>query len=69
MNLRLRRICFIGVLPLVSSNTDHRAAVGVLLALCSIAIYGEMKPFQDAMTNILAHVAQVSQPNKPYLIA
>jgi hypothetical protein len=53
-----RRILFVGVLPLMASQSDRRAALGILFSLCSLAFYGEMSPFVSAPTNILAYVAQ-----------
>ena len=55
-----RRVAFIGVLPLLSSKADRRAAIGVLLSIVSLAVYGEVAPFQRDTTKILARVAQYS---------
>ena len=53
-----RRVAFIGVLPLLSAKADRRAAIGVLLSIVSLAVYGEVGPFQRDSTKILARVAQ-----------
>ena len=49
-----RRVVMIGVLPLLSSNTSRRAAIGMILALSSAALYRELEPFVRATTNVLA---------------
>ena len=48
---------FVGVLPLVSPSADHRAAMGMAIALCSLAGYREAEPFKRKTTNILVVVA------------
>ena len=53
-----RRVAFIGVLPLLSSKADRRAAIGVLFSIVSLAVYGEVGPFQQDSTKILARTAQ-----------
>jgi serine/threonine protein kinase len=53
----LRRLLFIGVLPLVSSSSSRRAACGVALALFFTATYREVRPFVRDATNTLAQVA------------
>jgi len=53
-----RRIVFIGVLPLMASRTDRRAAIGVFFALCSLEMFRNIEPFQTPSTNLLAYVAQ-----------
>jgi len=53
-----RRVAFIGVLPLLSAKADRRAAIGVLLSIVSLAVYGEVGPFQRNSTKVLARVAQ-----------
>ena len=55
-----RRVAFIGVLPLLSAKADRRAAIGVLFSIVSLAVYGEVGPFQRESTKILARVAQYS---------
>ena len=55
-----RRVAFIGVLPLLSSKADRRAAIGVLLSIVSLAVYGEVGPFEREATKLLARVAQYS---------
>ena len=49
----IRRVVFIGVLPLVSSNLRRRAAFGMVLAIYSIALFHEAKPFVCGATNAL----------------
>ena len=42
----------------MSAKADRRAAIGVLLSLVSLAVYGEVGPFQRDLNKILARVAQ-----------
>jgi len=53
-----RRVAFVGVLPLVSTQTSRRSAFGVFVALASVAVYRETEPFEAAHNNILIFVAQ-----------
>lgn len=53
-----RRVTFIGVLPLMSSKGARRAAIGVLLSIISLAVYGELEPFQLHTNRVLARIAQ-----------
>jgi len=53
-----RRVVFIGCLPLVSARSDRRAAIGVFLAIISIALYRETQPFIRQSTNLIVYVAQ-----------
>jgi len=55
-----RRIFFIGIIPLITSSSSRRAAIGVLISLCSIALYGEASPFEKSSTNLLVYIAQYS---------
>jgi hypothetical protein len=50
-----RRILFVGVLPLLSSKTRRKAAIGFMFALCSAFFYREVEPFRKQGTNILAY--------------
>jgi hypothetical protein len=49
---------FVGLIPLISTKTTHRAAVGLLLAVCSAVLFSETEPFLDPATNLLALSAQ-----------
>jgi len=53
-----RRIFFVGVIPLLAGKASERAAIGVLFAVFSVAIYSELKPFESQTTNVLALLAQ-----------
>lgn len=53
-----RRIMFVGVLPLLSSKGDRRAAIGVLLAILSLAVYSEVDPYELPANRILVRVSQ-----------
>jgi len=53
-----RRVLFVGVLPLMAAASLHRAALGIFFSLCSLGFYGEVAPFLNPFTNILAYVAQ-----------
>ena len=55
-----RRVTFVGILPLMSSKGARRAAIGVLLSIISLAVYGELEPFQLQTNRVLARVAQYS---------
>ena len=55
----LRRICFIGFLPLVSASSSRRAAFGVLLSICSAAGYREVAPFKSEPVNLLVRLSIV----------
>ena len=44
----------------MSSKGDRRAAIGILLSIMSLAVYGEVEPFQLQTNKILARVAQYS---------
>ena len=54
----VRRILFVGILPLVSQDGARRSALGILGALVSLAMYENVEPFVKPMTNILVHVSQ-----------
>jgi len=51
-------VAFVGVVPLVSSQTSARAAFGIFLALCSGKVFREVEPFALANNNFLAVLAQ-----------
>ena len=53
-----RRVFLVGVLPLLSTLSSRRAALGVVVSLCSAVVYREVEPFINPTTNLLAHVAQ-----------
>ena len=54
----IRRITFIGFLPLVSSKTSRRAGGGLMLSLLSLAVYREAEPFSRPATNVLVYIGQ-----------
>jgi hypothetical protein len=54
-----RRIMFIGIVPLISSDPSTRASFGCMLAIISVAYFREEQPYRVQLTNILAHIAQV----------
>jgi hypothetical protein len=54
-----RRITFIGILPLLSPDSGVRASFGMILAIASVAYFREEKPYCEAFTNVIAHIAQV----------
>lgn len=49
---------FIGVLPLLSTKSNRRAAIGILFSIISLAVYGELEPHQLQTNRILARTAQ-----------
>jgi hypothetical protein len=51
---------FVGVLPLMSSNSEKRAFIGALLSIFSLIYYRESEPFLQQSTNVLAYTAQYS---------
>jgi len=53
-----RRIIFIGVLPLTSSNPTTKASFGCILAILSVVYFREAEPYRVEQTNRLAYVAQ-----------
>jgi len=53
-----RRVIFIGVLPLLTQNSPRRAAIGVVMSVCSLAFYREFEPFSRRANNLLVYVAQ-----------
>jgi hypothetical protein len=55
-----RRIFFIGILPLVSSNSLRRASLGFVVALGWFLLFREVGPFSRRSTNLVAYVAQLS---------
>ena len=54
----LRRVMFVGALPLVSTSSARRAAFGIACALLSMIIYRESGPFQRPSNNVLSTLAQ-----------
>jgi hypothetical protein len=54
-----RRIIFIGILPLTSSDPGKRASLGVVLAIMSVAYFREEQPYRISFTNFIAYAAQV----------
>ena len=55
---RYRRVLVIGVLPLLPISSEQKAMIAVMFAICSIALYREMRPFERMSTNILACAVQ-----------
>lgn len=55
---RIRRVCFIGIIPLISAKSSRRSALGFVLAIVSSVIYREMEPFRRPATNFLMQVSQ-----------
>ena len=54
----LRRVVFIGVLPLLSSKSSRRAAFGMVFATSSAVLFREVEPFARPATNVLAVCGQ-----------
>jgi hypothetical protein len=54
----LRRVMFVGALPLVSTRSARRAAFGIVCALISLVLYREAEPFTRPSNNTLSSVAQ-----------
>ena len=55
---RYRRILFVGILPLISSNTAQKAATGMFFGTCSTVFYRELEPFRKRSSNFLVYIAQ-----------
>lgn len=53
-----RRVVFIGALPLMTPKSSRRAAIGMLLSILSLAIYGELEPFELRTNRVLARSSQ-----------
>lgn len=53
-----RRMVFVSVIPLVSSESATRASFGAILAIASMMYYREEQPFKTGFTNFIAYVAQ-----------
>jgi hypothetical protein len=53
-----RRVVFIGVIPLTSTNTATRASLGLILAVASVAYFREEQPYRVPFTNVIAYAAQ-----------
>ena len=54
----LRRVLFIGVVPLLSTDAAKRSLWGTLLALGSLTFYHHAEPYRLISTNFLAFVCQ-----------
>lgn len=54
-----RRILFVGVLPLMSSNSLARSSIGLALSTVSMIVYRESNPFIVKKTNHVAYIAQI----------
>ncbi len=54
-----RRIFFVSILPLLSTRSSRRAAIGVFAAVCSSLVFRELEPFERPFVNTLAHVGQL----------
>ena len=54
----LRRVFFVGVIPLMCEDPVNRAYVGCAAALVSVTYFREFLPYRDASTNIMAVIAQ-----------
>jgi len=54
----IRRIFFIGIIPLISKQSTIKATVGSTAALLSTIYFRETSPFNDSLTNLLAYIAQ-----------
>jgi hypothetical protein len=50
-----RRILFVGILPLLSTKSRRKAAIGFAFGICSALLYREIEPFTKQGTNILAY--------------
>ena len=55
-----RRVVFVSVIPLMSTNTARRASLGCVLAILSLLFYREEQPFRTKFTNLIAYVAQAA---------
>ena len=52
-----RRILFVGLLPLTTSNVPRRAALGMFFSMISALAFRELQPFHNLNTNLLLYVA------------
>jgi hypothetical protein len=53
-----RRILFVGVLPLASTDASIRASLGLVLAILCLQFFRESKPYRVQSTNMVAYAAQ-----------
>lgn len=56
---RLRRLFYIGLLPLLASHT-LRAILGMLTSLIFLSVFRELQPYRSAVNNYIASTAQVT---------
>lgn len=61
-----RRIAFIGLLPLTSTKSTIRSSLGCILAVFSVIVFRELKPYKANFANFIAYIAQV-QPQQQFL--
>lgn len=54
----VRRLFFVGMLPLTSANSTTRAYIGVAAAFASTIYFRETLPFRGGRTNFIATLAQ-----------
>jgi len=59
-----RRILLIGALPLMSTKSARRAALGLFFSLISLVMYRESEPFSRPSNNVLVNLKSV--PNSLY---
>ena len=50
----LRRVFFIGIIPLMAQEDEQKCFIGCVFALMSIVVYGEAAPFQQPFNNVIA---------------
>jgi hypothetical protein len=55
----MRRIVFIGILPLVSPDPATRASFGLLLGILGSVYFSTHEPYRADFTNVIAYIAQV----------
>jgi len=55
----MRRILFVGIIPLLASTAKLRSAIGLAFSLLSMIIYREMTPFLSTDTNNVAYIADI----------
>ena len=54
----LRRVFFIGIIPLMAQEDEQKCFIGMIFALMSIVVYNEAAPFQQPFNNVIAKAAQ-----------
>jgi len=54
----LQRVWFIGMIPVLTTNSSRRAALGVFFAVCAMLFVRETEPFHLRANNLLTYVAQ-----------